>query len=119
MTACGRSSGARCPHSSITASRAPGIPAAISSLRASGVAASSRPQTTSVGAAIAGSALLFGLGHLPTIVAYGGALTGDVIVWTLAGNGIFGAVAGVLFRRHGLEAAMLAHGLAHVVAFVA
>lgn len=78
-----------------------------------------RPGSVAAAAAIAGSALLFGLGHLPTIVAYGGALTGDVIVWTLAGNGIFGTVAGVLFRRHGLEAAMLAHGLAHVVAFVA
>lgn len=78
-----------------------------------------RPGSVAAAAAIAGSALLFGLGHLPTIVAYGGALTGEVIVWTLAGNGIFGTVAGVLFRRHGLEAAMLAHGLAHVVAFLA
>ena len=78
-----------------------------------------RPGAISAAAAIAGSALLFGLGHLPTIVAYGGALTVEVVLWTLAGNALFGVVMGILFRRSGLEAAMLAHGLAHVVAFVA
>lgn len=78
-----------------------------------------RPGGVAAGAAIAGSALLFGLGHLPTIVAYGGVLTPEVVLWTLTGNGLFGVVTGILFRRRGLEAAMLAHGLAHVVAFVA
>lgn len=78
-----------------------------------------RPGRVAAAAAIAGSALLFGLGHLPTIAAYGGTLTPDVVLWTLAGNGLFGVVMGRLFHRHGLEAAMLAHGLAHVVAFVA
>lgn len=77
-----------------------------------------RPGRIAATAAIVGSALLFGLGHLPTIVAYGGALTRDVVLWTLAGNAIFGVVTGVLFRTRGLEAAMLAHGLAHVVAFL-
>ena len=47
--------------------------------------------------AIAGSALLFELGHLPTIVAYGGTLTAEVVLWTLVGNALFGVVAGVLF----------------------
>ncbi len=78
-----------------------------------------RPGRISAAAAIVGSALLFGLGHLPTIAAYGGTLARDVVLWTLAGNGLFGVVTGVLFRRRGLEAAMLAHGLAHVVAFLA
>jgi hypothetical protein len=78
-----------------------------------------RPGRIAAASAIAGSALLFGLGHLPTIVAYGGALTRDVVLWTLTGNALFGVVTGVLFRRRGLEAAMLAHGLAHVIAFVA
>lgn len=78
-----------------------------------------RPGRVAAAAAIAGSALLFGLGHLPTIVAYGGALTSDVVLWTLTGNALFGVMTGVLFRRRGLEAAMLAHGLAHVIAFVA
>ena len=78
-----------------------------------------RPGRVAVASAIAGSALLFGLGHLPTIVAYGGTVTPDLVLWTLAGNGLFGVVMGRLFHRHGLEAAMLAHGLAHVVAFVA
>lgn len=78
-----------------------------------------RPGRIAAAAAIAGSALLFGLGHLPTIAAYGGTLTPDVVLWTLTGNGLFGVVTGALFRRRGLESAMLAHGLAHVVAFLA
>jgi hypothetical protein len=78
-----------------------------------------RPGRLAAAAAIAGSALLFGLGHLPTIVAYGGTLSTDVVAWTLAGNGLFGVLTGILFRRYGLEAAMLAHGLAHVAAFLA
>jgi hypothetical protein len=78
-----------------------------------------RPGRVAAAVAIVGSALLFGLGHLPTIVAYGGTLTPEVVAWTLVGNGLFGIVVGVLFRRYGLEAAMLAHGLAHVLAFVA
>jgi membrane protease YdiL (CAAX protease family) len=78
-----------------------------------------RPGRIAAAVAILGSALLFGLGHLPTIVAYGGTLTPEVVLWTLTGNALFGIVVGVLFRRHGLEAAMLAHGFAHVVAFIA
>lgn len=78
-----------------------------------------RPGRLAAGAAILGSALLFGLGHLPTLVAYGGELTPEVLLWTLTGNGLFGIVTGVLFRRRGLESAMLAHGVAHVVAFLA
>ena len=49
LTSSGRSMVERCPQRSTTTSREPAIPAAISSAPASGVAASSRPQTTRVG----------------------------------------------------------------------
>jgi membrane protease YdiL (CAAX protease family) len=62
------------------------------------------------------SALVFGLGHLPTVVAFGGELTRGVVLYVVLGNALFGGVAGVLFWRRGLEAAMLAHALAHVFA---
>jgi len=66
--------------------------------------------------AVVASAIVFGLGHLPTVVAFGGALTRGVVLYVVLGNALFGSVAGVLFWRRGLEAAMLAHALAHVFA---
>lgn len=66
--------------------------------------------------AIVLSAIVFGLGHLPTVVAFGGELTRGVVLYVVLGNALFGSVAGVLFVGWGLEAAMLAHALAHVFA---
>ncbi len=64
------------------------------------------------------AALLFGLGHLPaTAVAYD--LTPFVIVRALLLNGMFGVVAGWLYWRKSLEAAMVAHMLGHVMFTVA
>jgi membrane protease YdiL (CAAX protease family) len=60
------------------------------------------------------SSLVFGIGHLP--VAYmlvpemGAALVSFVIV----ANSAFGLVAGYLYWKKGLEAAMIAHMFAHV-----
>lgn len=62
------------------------------------------------------AALLFGLGHLPTL--YG--LLPDAPSWlvllVVGANALIGVVLGWLFMRRGLEAAMIAHGLAHVIA---
>lgn len=62
------------------------------------------------------AALLFGLGHLPTL--YG--LLPDPADWlvmlVVGANALIGVVFGWLFMRRGLEAAMIAHGLAHVIA---
>ncbi|MCV2366999.1 CPBP family intramembrane glutamic endopeptidase [Roseateles oligotrophus] len=69
--------------------------------------------------AIVLSALLFGLGHLPAAKAILGPLTPEVIAYLLLGNGVFGLLAGWLFWRRGLEAAMLAHILAHGLAMLA
>lgn len=68
--------------------------------------------------AIVGSALVFGAGHLPALVAFGGELTGSVVGYTLFWNGLFGIVAGVLYWKVNIEAAMLAHVIAHLGAYV-
>ncbi|MGE0860853.1 MAG: CPBP family intramembrane glutamic endopeptidase [Gammaproteobacteria bacterium] len=61
------------------------------------------------------SALLFGAGHLPTVVALGSSLSAVVVVHVLFGNGLAGVVFGTLFWRWGLESAIVAHMLAHAV----
>ena len=63
------------------------------------------------------SALLFALGHLPAAQALAGALTLPIVVFVLVGNTAFGLVAGWLYARHGLEAAIMAHGLAHLLSY--
>lgn len=65
---------------------------------------------------IVAAALVFALAHLPLL--YG--VVGNPPLWlplaALATNGLAGAVFGWLFWRRGLEAAMMAHALAHVTA---
>jgi len=76
------------------------------------------PRPAIMWTAIGLAALLFGLGHLPaTAVAYD--LTPFVVVRALLLNGIFGVVAGWLYWRKSVEAAMVAHMLGHVVFTVA
>jgi len=73
------------------------------------------PRTGLLAAAVGLSALLFAVGHLPAAQALAGVLTPPVVAFVLLGNGAFGVVAGMLCARHGLEAAILAHVLAHAV----
>ena len=61
------------------------------------------------------SAIAFGAGHLPIASALSGGLTLPIVVFVLVGNSLFGIVAGFLYWRRGLEAAMIAHMFAHVV----
>lgn len=58
------------------------------------------------------AALAFGLLHLPGAHALGMPLTPLVLSYLLVANGVVGLVCGWLFRRRGLESAMLAHGSA-------
>ena len=60
------------------------------------------------------AALAFGLLHLPLAFQLGMPRTPAVLAYLLAGNGVVGLVCGWLFRRRGLESAMLAHGSADV-----
>ena len=72
-----------------------------------------RPGKGLVAAAVLLSAVLFAVGHLPAAQALAGVLTVPVVALVLVGNTVFGLVAGWLFARHGLEAAIIAHVLAH------
>lgn len=60
------------------------------------------------------SSIVFGVGHLPVAVAIGGPLTLPVVVYVVTGNSVFGLMAGYLYWRKGLEAAITAHMMAHV-----
>lgn len=77
------------------------------------------PPAARVWIAIAGSALLFGIGHLPAAQAFAGGLDASVITYVVGGNAAFGLIAGYLFWRHGLESAIVAHMLAHLLAHLA
>ncbi len=76
------------------------------------------PRAVYIWLAIVVSALLFGAGHLPAAAALVGKLTGDIVLFVVGVNTAFGVLFGYLFWRHGLEAAMIAHGTAHVVSYI-
>ena len=61
------------------------------------------------------SALLFAAGHLPaTIVSFGG-LTPLLVFRCFLMNGAFGLIFGRIYRKHGIQYAMLAHMMFHLV----
>lgn len=68
--------------------------------------------------AIVISALLFGVGHLPYASVVVPALNGVGVVFIVLANTVFGIVFGYLYWRRGLESAMMAHGVAHLVAYL-
>lgn len=68
--------------------------------------------------AILVSAILFGIGHLPALAAQAGAISASLAIYVVLANAVFGLVAGYLYWRFGLEAAMIAHASAHVVAYL-
>jgi membrane protease YdiL (CAAX protease family) len=69
--------------------------------------------------AIAASALLFGAGHLPLAHFLIGSLNGLVVLFVVGLNAAFGFLFGWLYWRRGLESAMVAHAVAHLVSYVA
>lgn len=76
------------------------------------------PKGSLVFAAIVVAALLFGVGHLPLAFGMGVEPSGPVVLYIVAGNALPGMLFGWLYGRWGLEAAMLAHALAHATATV-
>ncbi len=76
-------------------------------------------QAAFVWLAIAISALLFGAGHLPAAVALLGPLDAELVTFVIGANTVFGVLFGYLYWRYGLESAMIAHALAHVVSVLA
>lgn len=65
------------------------------------------------------SAALFALGQLPAAHALAGALTLPMVAFVLVGNTAVGLLAGWLYARQGLEAAMVAHVTAHGLLYLA
>lgn len=61
------------------------------------------------------AALLFAAGHLPATAGTFGTLTPLVLVRCFLLNGGFGLVFGRLYRKYGLQYAMLSHALLHLV----
>jgi hypothetical protein len=77
------------------------------------------PQQRYVWLAIIVSAFLFGVGHLPVVKALVGTVDVGSATFVIGANAMFGLLFGYLFARWGLESAMIAHAMAHAVAFVA
>lgn len=77
------------------------------------------PRAAYVWLAIILSALLFGIGHLPAAATLLGELNGEIVTFVVVVNAAFGVLFGYLFWRYGLEAAMVAHGTAHAVSWLA
>ena len=65
------------------------------------------------------SSVLFGIGHLPLASAIAVELTVPIAFFIVAANSVFGLIAGFLYWKKGLEAAIIAHAFAHVVLFTA
>lgn len=68
---------------------------------------------------LAVAALIFAAGHLPAVFAFQAGPTPLVLAVVLSGNALIGAGLGWLYWRHGLEAAIAAHVLAHLAAAAA
>ncbi len=74
-----------------------------------------KPRAVFIISAIFISSILFGVAHLPLAYGLAPAVTLPVIFYIIVGNSLFGFIAGYLYWRKGLESAILAHILAHVV----
>ena len=69
--------------------------------------------------AILVSSLVFAIGHLPVAFMLFPEPTLALTLFVIVGNSAFGLIAGYLYWKKGLESAMIAHALAHVVMFTA
>jgi len=76
------------------------------------------PRLPAIIISILASAIVFGVGHLPAVAAMTGHLSSGVALFVVAANSVFGIVFGWLFWRYGLESAMIAHAMAHLVSYV-
>jgi hypothetical protein len=61
------------------------------------------------------AALAFGAGHLPLAAKVFGSLTSAIVVRTIVLNALAGVAYGELYRRYGLEHAMVAHFCTDIV----
>jgi hypothetical protein len=73
------------------------------------------PRAIYVVSAIVISSIVFGIGHLPIVKALGADFTLSIVTFVVLANSLFGLVAGYLYWRKGLEAAVIAHMSTHVI----
>jgi hypothetical protein len=73
------------------------------------------PRAMYVVSAIVISSIVFGIGHLPIVKALEVDFTVPIVTLIVLANSFFGLVAGYLYWRKGLEAAIIAHMSAHIV----
>jgi hypothetical protein len=78
-----------------------------------------RPKPTYFVGAIVISSLVFGIGHLPVAFMLFPEITFALTLFVIVGNSAFGLIAGYLYWKKGLESAMIAHAVTHVVLFAA
>jgi len=64
------------------------------------------------------SALLFGAGHLPVAHFLVGSLNAQVVLFVVGVNASFGVLFGWLYWHRGLESAMIAHAVTHLVSYI-
>lgn len=60
-------------------------------------------------------AVLFALGHLPATIVMFGHLSFLIVTRCILLNGSFGLVFGRLYRKYGIQYAMVAHAVTHIV----
>ncbi len=77
------------------------------------------PKPQFVIGAIVISSLLFAVGHLPIASLLVPNLTFALTSYVIAANSAFGFIAGYLYWKKGLESAILAHSIAHIVMIAA
>ena len=78
-----------------------------------------KPSKGSFIVAILISSIVFAIGHLPIAIGVLHDTSVALIMFVIVANSAFGLVAGFLYWRHGLESAMIAHVLGHVVLAIA
>jgi membrane protease YdiL (CAAX protease family) len=61
------------------------------------------------------SSLVFAIGHLPIAFMLFPKPTLVLIAFVIAANSLFGVIAGVLYWKRGLESAIVAHMVTHLV----
>lgn len=77
------------------------------------------PRTIYVVSAIVISSVVFGIGHLPLVSALQVSFTLPIVAFIVLANSVFGLIAGFLYWRRGLEAAIIAHISTHIVIVIA
>lgn len=79
----------------------------------------STPKDVHFVGAIVISSLVFGIGHLPIAFLLVPEVTAALAAFVIVANSVFGLIAGYLYWKKGLESAIIAHMLAHVVLLTA